>query len=152
MHASNSSEQQQADAFILKSLENKLNLNFKHEKTLPIVSVVQLDAIDLINKTIVEVYAHIGKLKGAQHDKIMGDILKLIYIEKELKGKWRKIICFADDAAAQYLRGTSWVAKAARTFDVEVRVVDLPEEQLNKVKSAQERQRMVNPKFADQQA
>jgi hypothetical protein len=144
-HASDSLEQQQAEAFMLKSLAEKLHLSFNKETKLPIDTGVQPDAIDLNNKVIVEVYAHVGELKGAQLHKVKGDILKLIFVEEKLGEKWRKILCFEDDAAAKYARGGSWVAEAVRTFGVEVRVAKLSEEQLNQVKLAQRRQRMVNP-------
>ena len=55
------------------------------------------------------------------------------------------IMCFASDEAAKYVQGKSWVAEAARVFDVEIHVVQLPEDQKNNVLSAQKRQRMVNP-------
>lgn len=144
-HASDSLEQQQAEAFMLKSLAETLHLNFNKETKLPIDTGVQPDAIDPSKKVIVEVYAHLGEIKGAQLHKVKGDILKLIFIEEKLGEKWRKILCFADEAAAKYARGGSWVAAAVRTFDIEVQVVNLSEEQLNRVKSAQRRQRMVNP-------
>jgi hypothetical protein len=144
-HASDSLEQQKAEAFMLKSLAEELHLSFKKEIKLPIDIGVQPDAIDHNKKVIVEVYAHVGELKGAQFHKVKCDILKLILIEEKLGEKWKKILCFADEAAAKYARGGSWVAEAVRTFGVDVRVVNLSEEHLNRVKSAQRRQRMVNP-------
>ena len=146
IHASNSSEQQQAEKIMIDHIATKFNLSFDKATKLPTKTNVQPDAIDIMNKTIVEVYARIGKLKGAQFHKVKGDILKLIFIEKELKEKWKKILCFADDAAAEYARGNSWVAEAARIFDVEILVVNLPKEQSDLVISAQKRQLMVNPK------
>jgi hypothetical protein len=144
-HASDSLEQQQAEAIILKLLAEALHLSFDKETKLPIDAGVQPDAIDPNNKVIVEVYVHVGELKGAQLHKVKGDILKLIFIEEKLGEKWRKILCFADEAAAKYARGGSWVAEAVRAFGVEIRIVNLPEEQLNRVRLAQRRQRMVNP-------
>ena len=144
-HASDSTEQQQAEIFMLRMLADTLGLNFDNNTKLPMNIIVQPDAIDLDKKVIVEAYAHIGELKGAQHNKVKGDILKLILIEEKLGEGWRKILCFADEAAAKYVRSGSWVAEAVRTFGIEVHVVHLPEEQLECVQSAQKRQRMVNP-------
>ena len=144
-HASDSLEQQQAEAFMLISLAEELHLNFDKETELPIDAGVKPDAIDLSNKVIVEVYAHVGELKGAQLHKVKGDILKLIFIEEKLGEKWKKIICFADEAAAKYACGASWVSEAVRTFGIDVQVVRLSKEQLDRIKSAQRRQRMVNP-------
>ena len=142
---SDSSEQQTAETFMLKSLEQKLGLNFDSGATLPIEIGVKPDAIDPINKVIVEVYARVGEVKGGQLHKIKGDILKLALIEKKLGNGWRKILCFASDEAAKYVQGKSWVAEAAKAFNVEIQVVNLPLELRNDVVSAQKRQRMVNP-------
>lgn len=144
-HLSDSSEQQTAEAYMLKSLEEVLELNFDHNAVLPIEVGVKPDAIDPVNKVVVEIYARVGEVKGGQRKKIKGDILKLALIGKNLGEGWRKILCFASDEAAKYVQGKSWVAEAARVFEVEIHVTPLPSEQENKVIAAQRRQRMVNP-------
>lgn len=144
-HLSDSSEQQAAEKYILKSLEKNLDLHFDSEAVLPIEIGVQPDAIDPTKKVIVEAYARVGKVKGGQLHKIKGDILKLALIDKKLGKGWRKIMCFASDEAAKYVQGKSWVAEAARAFGVDIQVVHLPLEQRNNVVSAQKRQRMINP-------
>jgi len=144
-HLSDSTEQQTAEGYMLASLQDKLGFKFEPNSELPIDVGVKPDAIDPINKVVVEVYARVGEVKGAQLNKIKGDILKLALIEKRLGTGWRKIMCFASDEAAKYVQGKSWVAEAAREFGVEIYVVQLPDEQKNNVISAQKRQRMVNP-------
>ena len=144
-HQSNSSEQQTAEEYMLRSLQEELGLEFDTEAILPIDIGVKPDAIDPINKVVVEAYARIGEVKGGQLHKIKGDILKLALIEKKLGSGWRKIMCFASDEAAKYVQGNSWVAEAAREFNIEIHVVYLPDEQKNNVITAQKRQRMVNP-------
>lgn len=144
-HQSDSSEQQEAEAFLLKSLGDELGLSFDTSATIPVSTLVQPDAVDPVNKVVVEVYARVGAVKGAQLHKIKGDILKLALIEKELGPSWRKILCFASHDAAKYVQGKSWVAEAARVFGVEVFVMTLPSDQKDKVLAVQERQRMVNP-------
>lgn len=130
---------------MLASLQKELSCDFKPNFELPIDVMVKPDAIDPVNKIVVEVYARIGKVKGAQLNKIKGDILKLALIEKRLGPTWRKIMCFASHEAASYVQGKSWTAQAAREFGIEIYVADIPEEQKDKVISAQNRQRMVNP-------
>lgn len=144
-HLSDSSEQQTAEEYMLISLQERLGIKFDPESALSIDISVKPDAIDPINKVVVEAYARVGEVKGAQLHKIQGDILKLAIIEKKLGAGWRKIMCFASDEAAKYVQGKSWVAEAARVFNVEIHVVHLPEEQRNNVMTAQKRQRMVNP-------
>lgn len=144
-HLSDSSEQQTAEKYMLMFLQEKLGIKFDPESTLPIDIGVKPDAIDPINKVVVEAYARIGEVKGAQLHKIKGDILKLAIIEKKLGVGWRKIMCFASDEAAKYAQGKSWVAEAARVFNVEIHIINLPEIQRNNVITAQKRQRMENP-------
>ena len=143
-HKSDSSEQQTAEDYMLMSLQEKLGIQFVHDATLPFSLSVKPDAIDPVNKVIVEAYARIGAVKGAQQHKIKGDILKLALIERKLGTGWRKIMCFASDEAAKFVQGKSWVAEAAKEFGVEIHIVHLPDEQKNNVISAQKRQRMVN--------
>jgi len=143
-HKSDSSEQQTAEEYMLIALQDKLGANFDSSATLPFSLGVKPDAIDPINKIVVEAYARVGAVKGAQLHKIKGDILKLALIEKKLGTGWRKIMCFASDEAAKYVLGKSWVAEAAKEFGVEIHIVHLSDEQKNKVLSAQKRQRMVN--------
>jgi hypothetical protein len=143
-HKSDSSEQQEAEAYLINSLAQDLGLLFDPEKRVPLPSGVQPDAVDPKNKVVVEAYARVGALRGGQLHKVKGDILKLIFIDEKLGGGWRKIMVFADASAANYLLGKSWVAEAARLFGVEVFVKELPKDQRKLVKGAQVRQRMVN--------
>lgn len=128
---------------MLRAIEIKLGLHFVLGATLGIG--VQPDGIDPKNKVIVEAYARVGELKGAQLHKVKADILKLAFIEKKLGPGWRKIMCFGSAEAAAFLQGTSWAAEAARIFGIEIFVEPLASEQANLVKAAQKRQRMVNP-------
>lgn len=83
---------------------------------------IQPDGIDWKKRVLVEVYARIGKLKGAQPGKIKGDILKMLLIERLLGGRWKKIVCLGDEAAAKALRGKSWVCAAVSEFGIRVEV------------------------------
>ena len=141
-HKSDSTEQKTAESHLLRAIEEKLGLHFVVGETLGIG--VQPDGIDPKNKVVVEAYARIGELKGAQLNKVKADILKLAYIDKKLGSGWRKIRCFGSAEAAAFLLGSSWAAEAARIFGVEVHVEPLSNEQATLVKAAQTRQRMVN--------
>lgn len=37
-------------------------------------------------------------------------------------------MCFASDDATKYVQGKSWVAETVRTFDIEIKTVELPTE------------------------
>ena len=145
MHKSDSTEQRDAEAYILQSLEAKLEARFDPGARLPIAAGGRPDAIDPAKKIIVEVYARVGPVKGGQLHKIKGDVLKLALIGQQAGSEWRRILCFASEEAASYVTGQSWVASAIQHFGIEIVVAPLSEEQRERVKSAQDRQRMVNP-------
>ena len=70
--------------------------------------------------------------------------MKLALIEKKLGQGWRKIMCFASEEASRYLRGNTWVAEAVKEFGIEIHVIQLPENVVFSLESAQKRQRMIN--------
>jgi hypothetical protein len=127
-HSSDSSEQKIAEKPILMALEAMLGIRFDESSDFGIELAVKPDAVSSPNKIVVEVYARIGAVKGAQLHKIKGDILKLAFIGQRLGVEWKKILCFASKEAASYASGATWVAEAARAFGVEVLVVDIPED------------------------
>jgi hypothetical protein len=141
-HKSDSSEQRNAEAYILGAIAERFGLVFDQHASLGIG--VEPDGIDVGGKVVVEIYARVGALKGAQLHKVKGDLLKLAFIEKRLGPGWRKIICFGCPDAAKFLMGKSWPAAAARQFGIEVIIEPLPSELCEVIKSAQKRQRMIN--------
>jgi hypothetical protein len=146
IHVSDSRAQRDAESCMLASLAERLKLNIiTNAERVVELRGLKPDAIDWKQQVIVEVYARIGKLKGAQPHKVKGDILKLVLLERILGGKWRKVLCFADETAANVARGKSWVALAAKEFGVEVIVERMPTAVAARVRAAQHNQRMVNP-------
>lgn len=67
---------------MIASLQSLLGCDFDKNAKLPINVGVNPDAIDPINKIVVEVYARVGEVRGAQLHKIKGDILKLALLKK----------------------------------------------------------------------
>ena len=145
-HVSDSLEQRDAESIMLAELIQSLGLVSDEIVKEQLPARLKPDWIDVKSKTLVEAYAHLGKVKGGQLHKVKGDILKLIFLERKLGGTWRKILCFADEEAAQIVKGKSWLGEAAREFGVEVHVVPLSTQHAQKLRAAQVRQRMVNPK------
>jgi hypothetical protein len=143
-HRSDSSEQVLGEKSILVALEGVLGIRFDADSNALLIGGVKPDAISLSDRVIVEVYARIGSVKGAQLHKIKGDILKLAFIGQRLGSEWRKILCFASKEAASYASGATWVAETAREFGVEIVVVDIPEDIRASIVTAQVRQRMIN--------
>lgn len=149
-HASNSREQQIAEIYILQALNNNKDNNkdgYNLESTklkLSSGSTVQLDGFDKDKQVICEIYARVGKLKGGQPDKVASDFLKMLLVEKELNKSFTKIFCFASEEASSYIEGKSWLGLVAKKFDIIIKTIELPAKIKEKIKRAQNRQKMVN--------
>ncbi len=87
-----------------------------------------------------EACAHHGAVKAGQARKIIADAFKLVYAERALGVKVRKIILLADEEAARVFRGKGWVAAAFRALEIEIHVVSLPPDVSARVRQAQARQ------------
>jgi len=92
----------------------------------------------------VEVFAHQGRLKGAQFHKVARDALKLITLGRSRAGS-KIIIAFGDPDAAACVTGASWLSEALSSWEIEVLIVDLDDPVRAGLRDAQVRQVMVNP-------
>ena len=138
---SDSTEQQSVEKIILEELNIKEGLNLKPTVlSLDDGHKVQLDGYDDQKNAICEIYAHIGKLKGSQPDKVASDILKMLLVEKELGREFDKYLCFVSEEAKSKFAGKSWLALSAKKYDIKVKVVKLPIQEENKILDAQKRQ------------
>lgn len=140
-HPSDSSEQQLAHKEILRLINENHNLKLASQKVLLDNTLFQVDGHSVDPPILCEIYSRIGQMKVAQHNKISKDILKMLLIEKLSGKKFRKIIAFADEEAAQpFLDGESWYSKLRDNFGIEIIVIQIPEELRNKILDAQKRQ------------
>lgn len=144
-HASDSTEQQTAESYMLKELGNKLGVKLQSKKLqLPTGNTVQIDGLNEKNKVLCEIYARIGKLKGSQPDKVASDFLKMLFVEKTFESKWSKHFCFASNEAASYVQGKSWIAMMAKEMDITIHVIEPPLKITESIAAAQKRQIMEN--------
>jgi len=145
-HRSDSGEQRLAELELVHQLSVDLGVPLESAKGVALGNGIQIvpDGFNRDYRILCEAYAHIGFLKGGQLHKIARDILKMLAAEKRLRGKWRKILCFADEDAAQCVRCRSWLAAVCRDLGVEVKVFSLPVDLHTAVVVAQQRQVMVN--------
>lgn len=145
-HLSDSEEQRRAEHDLVHQLSAVLGVPLE-STTIELEKGVQinLDGFNREHRLLCEVYSHIGPTRGGQPHKIARDILKMLAAEKRLQGGWRKILCFADKAAAQCVSGRTWLATACSDFGIEVKVLQLPTDLHAAVVAAQKRQVMVNP-------
>ena len=144
-HASDSSEQQAAEAHIIAALAIELGVPIEPSSVLNAAGArMNLDGYSAEHRILAEAYSRHGKLKPVQLHKVASDALKLAFLAQTLGGSWRMFLCFADQTACGSLLGKSWLGQAIRNLGIELRVYPLPLAVRQAVLAAQERQIMVN--------
>ncbi len=144
-HPSASDEQQEAGVVLVNALSHNLGVALE-SKSLELKDGcwVQIDGYSCEPPIICEAWAHIGKPRGGQLDKVMSDALKLVFCEQQLGQKFKKILLFSDEVVGDYFSGGNWQARCLKEHGIEVIVLPLPGTLFKRVKDAQRRQRMVN--------
>jgi hypothetical protein len=141
-HPSDAGVQIAAEAVILDALGETLGRPLGQGVVVLMQDVeVRPDGVDAERSVFVEVFAHVGKLRGGQRHKVSTDALKLLAI-RAVYSEARLILAFADGEAAESVSG--WKAKTLAANGIEIRVVELPPAERAKIEAAQRRQRMVN--------
>jgi hypothetical protein len=102
---------------------------------------IEVDGVSDSPHILCEVWAHQGSSKVGQDHKVLHDALKLFMAAECLSPRPRLVLAFADRAATLRFEGTSWYAHALRRLDVEILVVDIPDDLRQRIRRAQERQR-----------
>jgi hypothetical protein len=103
-------------------------------------SRVELDAASDDLTVLCEAWAHQGRPKPAQKNKVITDAFKLAFVGRVVGGKPRLVLLLSDEAAAAPFRGRSWHAAALKEFGIEIAVVQLPEAVRAAIRTAQDRQ------------
>lgn len=143
-HQSDSAEQLSAESLIIVGLADEFGPLTPATVELPGGARVEVDGVGPNGSAFVEVFAHQGRMKGSQPKKVAQDALKLITLRRAHPNA-RLVVAFGDEVAARSVLGQGWLAEALRTWEVEVRVVELDVEVTQRLVAAQVRQRMVNP-------
>lgn len=147
-YKSSSIEQTQAEEYIFKKVEQKLKINLDRNKKIFLAdnsyTYIQPDFISEKELIVGEIFAHIGKPKKAQDNKISNDILKMLLLEKVTSNNYRKVIVVCDDEEEKKLKGLSVLAESIRQFDIEVIRIEIDDKLKEKLLKAQRRQKMIN--------
>lgn len=140
--AGHAREQRLAEVHLLDALAKELGKALAPTTIrLPSGVRVEVDGADVDQGVLVECWAHIGKVKGAQRLKVLTDAFKLTWIANNIPGRPRLILCMGDrEAAAPFLNKRAWFGQALADQGVEVIVVPLPDEVRQAVIQAQQRQ------------
>lgn len=147
-HKSSSHVQVQVEEVIFHKVEELLNLKFEKNKKIYLAdnafTYMQPDFYSAEDCVVGEIFAHIGKPKKAQDNKIANDILKMLLLEKKTGKQYRKIIVVCDMAEKKKLEGQSVLAESIRQFGIEVLYVEIGEDLQKQILKAQELQKMTN--------
>jgi hypothetical protein len=144
-HQSDSHEQRSAEPLIRERVSLAVGVELTPRSLqLDGGARVEVDGVAPDESVLVEIFAHQGRLKGAQFHKVARDALKLITLRRS-RSSSRLIIAFGDPDAAACVSAGSWLSEALRTWEIEVVLVDLDDEVRTDLRAAQVRQIMVNP-------
>ena len=145
---SSSAEQMRAEAIIFALVEKELKVPLEKNPKLYLPTneqtYIQPDFYSGEHYIIGEIFAHIGKPKKAQDNKIANDILKMLLFEKVSGKQYRKIIVVCDELEEKKLKGSSALSESIRRFGVDILYIPIDEQLRQEILNAQERQRMTN--------
>lgn len=145
---SSSLEQAEAERVIFNKIEEVLKVSLKANPKIYLAdnafTYIQPDFYSEEETIVGEIFAHIGKPKKAQDNKIANDILKMLLLEKVHNKRYRKIIVICDENEEKKLQGMSALAESIRQFEIEIIRIEIPEHIKNNILDAQNRQKMIN--------
>ena len=145
---SSSTEQIHAEEKMFTLVEKALGIQLEKNPKLYLANneytYIQPDFYSAQQFVIGEIFAHIGKPKKAQDNKIANDILKMLLLEKIAGKHYRKIIVVCDELEEKKLKGFSALSESIRQFGLEILYIEIDEQLRQEIINAQERQRMTN--------
>ena len=148
LHKSSSHIQAKAEEVIFSQIEKLFNIRFEKNKKLYLAdnafTYMQPDFYSEEQLIVGEIFAHIGKPKKAQDNKVANDILKMLLLEKITGKQYRKIVVVCDTTEKKKLEGKSVLAESIRQFGIEILYVEIDTNMKQQIMDAQELQKMTN--------
>lgn len=137
-HASDSLAQRDAEPLIIEAVAAFVGTPLSPSKIDMGDGVrVEIDGASRDRSILVEAYAHVGKLVGAQPKKLATDAFKLVWAGRKLRAS-RLIIAVIDEEVEAYLRRpTAWLTAALLDGKVEIVRVTIDSEAHARVTAAQ---------------
>ena len=138
--------QQQAEQEMFANVQKHLGVSLVKNQKINLCgdTFMQPDFYSEEHGIVGEIFAHIGKPKKAQDNKIANDILKMLLLDKIKDRKHRKIIVVCDESEKRKLEGTSALAESIRQFGIEVMLEKVSSEMHANILQAQALQKMTN--------
>lgn len=147
-YKSSSHVQMHAENVIFQKVEELLSIRFERNKKIYLAdnafTYMQPDFYSEEHCIVGEIFAHIGKPKKAQDNKIANDVLKMLLLEKVTGKQYRKILVVCDAAEKKKLEGQSVLAESIRQFNIEVLHIEIDADMQKQILAAQELQKMTN--------
>ena len=148
LHKSSSHIQAKAEEVIFSQIEKLFNIRFEKNKKLYLAdnafTYMQPDFYSEEQLIVGEIFAHIGKPKKAQDNKVANDILKMLLLEKTTGKQYRKIIVVCDTTEKKKLEGKSVLAESIRQFGIEILYIEIDTNMKQQIMDAQELQKKTN--------
>ena len=148
LHKSSSHIQTKAEEVIFSQIEKLFNIRFEKNKKIYLAdnafTYMQPDFYSEEQLIVGEIFAHIGKPKKAQDNKVANDILKMLLLEKTTGKQYRKIIVVCDTDEKKKLEGKSLLSESIRQFGIEILCVEIDTDMKQQIMDAQELQKMTN--------
>lgn len=124
-HPSDSLAQRDAESLMIAAVAASLGVELHPTVISDRDAKVQIDGATSDLSVLVEAYAHIGPLRGAQPKKFATDAFKLSWIGPRV-GATTLVLAVLDDAAANYLRRpNAWLTSAIEDAGITVVLVDV---------------------------
>lgn len=124
-HPSDSLAQRDAESLMIAAVAASLGVELHPTVISDRDAKVQIDGATSDLTVLVEAYAHIGPLRGAQPKKLATDAFKLSWIGPRV-GATTLVLAVLDHAAANYLRRPkAWLTSAIADAGITVVLVDV---------------------------
>jgi len=133
-----STVQRVVEKLILERLANEHGIS-KLPDCLKKVKIDGCFKADECEPILVEIWAHQGKAKAGQQSKVMKDMCRLLLAEKILDIPCKKLIVVTDTEAVSFLE-KSWQGEFAEKFGIHTIVIEIPQEEKDKIVDAQKEQ------------
>jgi hypothetical protein len=118
--------QSEAETLIVHALSTQLGaLLTKRSFDLPEAGRLEVDGASDDPPVLCEAWAHQGPIKAGGKTKVATDALKLLFAARQLSKRARLVLAFADQQAAMYFQGSSWLGQVIRGEGIEIFVVEL---------------------------
>jgi len=142
---SDSTPQRNAEAKAIRRIERQFSIELERNYRIDVgEGRVHVDGFNKGAKrvTLVEVNAHVGKMKPAQRDKVLKDALKMFIVSRKRPADWhgkdvRRVLVFVDQEALSSFGPNSWGRTAFAALHTETVVSKCTRAERRRLQNAQ---------------